>query len=452
MGTLFGSKRNQVSTNADLGDLAFVNADGIDNINVSNLTSKNLYRDFISAPRKPELVLDFTKTKLLDSYLNFTRSSTATYVDSDGLIKTAAAETPRFDYDPTTGACKGLLLEEESTNLFTYSEAFDNAAWVKGYCTIAANSGVAPDGTTTADKLVETVDNQQHYVNQTKAIPSGTTYTFSVFAKASGRNWLLLWNQYPASKAWFDLSNGVVGTTTGVVGTEITYYGNGWYRCSMTCTSNNSAIGYHEIHTATADNVTTFAGNTSNGILMWGAQIEEIGYVTSYIPTALSTVTRLVDNLSITDVNWLDSDEGTFLLELSGAPRKKTSNSFVIKVATADSSAYLAMGYIASSGLYFGASYYRSSGAAENTIYTEPDIGQGSRTTVYKTASSYKRGVYYTSAFNGRTMVETTNVPIPPDFTNIDFTSHGGRMSVTIKGIRYYNKAIPKLELQEMTK
>lgn len=53
--------------------------------------------------------------------LTFTRASTATYIGSDGLLKTAAVDVPRFDYDPITLACKGLLIEGSRTNLLLNS-------------------------------------------------------------------------------------------------------------------------------------------------------------------------------------------------------------------------------------------------------------------------------------------------------------------------------------------
>ena len=106
------------------------------------------------------LDLNFSQYKALTdsvsgtNLITFSRASTGTYVDSDGLIKTAVADAPRFDHDPVTGESLGLLIEEERTNLFTYSEEFDDATWLKSNATVTANDAVAPDGTSTADKLI----------------------------------------------------------------------------------------------------------------------------------------------------------------------------------------------------------------------------------------------------------------------------------------------------------
>ena len=107
----------------------------------------------------PSLDLRFADTKSLadavtgQSLVTFTRASTGTYVGSDGLIKTAAVNEARFDHNPSTGESLGLLVEEARTNLLTYSEQFDNAAWVKSNSTVTANAGAAPNGTATADLL-----------------------------------------------------------------------------------------------------------------------------------------------------------------------------------------------------------------------------------------------------------------------------------------------------------
>ena len=101
---------------------------------------------------RPSLNLDFANTKYLDSRVTFSRTSTATYYDQYGTLQTAAMGEARFDYDPATGEAKGLLIEEQRTNLLTYSEQFDNAAWIKTRLSVDANNTTAPDGTLTADK------------------------------------------------------------------------------------------------------------------------------------------------------------------------------------------------------------------------------------------------------------------------------------------------------------
>ena len=126
------------------------------------------------------LNLNFT-TGTLDSRITFTRSTTGSYYNSAGVLSTAAINAPRFDYDPVTLESVGLLIEESRTNLLTYSEQFDNAVWTKSNASITANAIIAPDGTLTADKLVE----------------DGVTKEFDRIFKMSGR-YLLTENFDPA--------------------------------------------------------------------------------------------------------------------------------------------------------------------------------------------------------------------------------------------------------------
>jgi len=233
----------------------------------------------------------------------------------------AAVYGPRFDYDPVTLAARGLLIEEQRTNLATYSEQFDNAAWTLNNSTITANSATAPDGTNTADKIVENTSNSAHGLYNTTAIdlPSGTVFTWSVYAKAAGRNWLVIdaYTSAPNRYVWFDLQNGTVGTKEATITATITNVGNGWYRCTATRTSNQATVnGYIGLYAASADNVSIYTGDNTSGILIWGAQLEAGSFATSYIPTVASSVTRSADVASVNTLSpWLNVSQGTFFVQ-----------------------------------------------------------------------------------------------------------------------------------------
>tara|TARA_R110000822_G_scaffold49495_6_gene129728 strand:- start:1369 stop:2640 length:1272 start_codon:yes stop_codon:yes gene_type:complete len=265
----------------------------------------------------PKMALDFT-TASLDSRVTFTRTgATATRVNSSGLIEGVAADTARFDYNPTTLACKGLLIEESRINRRSYSEQFDNAAWTKTASSISANATTAPDGTTTADKLVEDSTSAQHYVVGQVTGIAITTYTVSFFAKAAGRDWIFLTegNNITAS-AWFNLSTGAVGTVSGngSPSATITDYGNGWYRCTMTATVIAGTFNV-QLRLGAADTVGTYQGDGTSGAYIWGAQLEAGAFATSYIPTTTAAVTRNADVATMTGTNfsdWYNATEGTF--------------------------------------------------------------------------------------------------------------------------------------------
>ena len=78
--------------------------------------------------------------------LDITRATTATRVDSAGLIESVAVNEPQLDY--SLGGCSSLLIEPERTNFNLYSEELDNAAWGKSDVTVTANDITSPDGTT----------------------------------------------------------------------------------------------------------------------------------------------------------------------------------------------------------------------------------------------------------------------------------------------------------------
>lgn len=99
---------------------------------------------------RPSLLLDFANSGRVDPRITFSRVSTATYFDNKGVLRTAPAGVPRIDYDPATGECRGLLVEEQRTNFLRYSEEFDNAYWIKARSSITTNAVTAPDGTLSA--------------------------------------------------------------------------------------------------------------------------------------------------------------------------------------------------------------------------------------------------------------------------------------------------------------
>jgi len=100
---------------------------------------------------RPSLNLNFARSQKLDPRITFTRTSSATRVNSDGLIEVVPANSPRFDFDPVTGECLGLLIEEQRTNLWNNSNDF--TVWTKqtsgaGSVGIAVtNATLSPDGT-----------------------------------------------------------------------------------------------------------------------------------------------------------------------------------------------------------------------------------------------------------------------------------------------------------------
>jgi hypothetical protein len=230
--------------------------------------------------------------------LTFTRASAATRVNASGLIESVASGVPRLDY--TGGGCPSLLLEPQRTNTTQFSEQMDNAYWEKFDMTIAANNAASPDGFINADKLEETATTNLHYAGAGAGQMTATnTYTASAFFKASERSfaWIYIYNGVEASglNAFFNLSNGTIGTIDSGITATITNYGNGWYRCTVTRTITGNADAGWGFGTTTTDGVYSYLGTAGSGIFAWGAQLEEGSYPTSYIPTTSAAVTRAAD-------------------------------------------------------------------------------------------------------------------------------------------------------------
>lgn len=81
---------------------------------------------------RPSLLLDFMNSETVNPQVPFSRASGATYMDQEGILREAVANQPRIDYDPVTKVCKGLLFENQSTNLITNPRAAGAVAGTPG--------------------------------------------------------------------------------------------------------------------------------------------------------------------------------------------------------------------------------------------------------------------------------------------------------------------------------
>jgi hypothetical protein len=293
----------------------------------------------------PSLDLRFADNKsLVDAVtgallVTFTRASDGTYVDSAGVLQTAATDVPRFDHTPTTGDSLGLLVEEQRTNGLLYSE--DTSEWLAPVnITLSQNQTTAPDGALTADQYLETAATGLHAQDGSAfTFVTSTIYTYSVFVKSiGGRNFEI---GYPSVRftgrfARFNLSgSGSVQSSDAGVTASIQAYANGWYRCSATntCASGASARIANFINNDSF--ARSYAGDVTKGLFIWGAQLEAGAFPTSYIPTTTAAVTRSADVASITGSafsSWYRQDEGTVFVNFLAVegPSEAVSYPFAI--------------------------------------------------------------------------------------------------------------------------
>jgi len=265
----------------------------------------------------PRMALDFT-TASLDSRVTITRAlDTATAVNSAGFIAVVNANLPRFDYNPSTLACKGLLIEESRQNRILRSNDFANAVWDDGApnnATVAVNL-VSPDGGTSGATLTASTGGTGSMRRQALLAPGATTYAFSIFVKKgtatssrilvrdnlNGTNFIQM-----TALTW----SGSVPVLGGLTGTwSFVDAGNGWYRITGVGTAGAGA----SVPLGASIFPDNAAGTGTLGV--YGAQLEAGSFSTSYIPTTTLAVTRNADVVSMTGTNfssWYNQSAGAF--------------------------------------------------------------------------------------------------------------------------------------------
>ncbi len=236
-------------------------------------------------------------TPTIASLLTCTRATPAAayYTKADGTLTTFAANAVRY-------GTNGLLVEEARTNLILHSQDFSSTAdWpADNGATASADVTTAPDGTLTADKLIESAANGQHYAYAQPTLTNTVVYAWSAYLKAAERTWAWLYSDDAGVGRFFDLTNGVTGGAVGGAPTSssIVALANGWYRCSVSFTSTGGtpvirlAIG-------NANNGTNYTGDGASGIYAWGAQLEVGAFTSSYVPTTTASVARAADVVTL---------------------------------------------------------------------------------------------------------------------------------------------------------
>jgi hypothetical protein len=407
----------------------------------------------------PTLLLDFANTNRLDPRITFSRASTATYFNSLGVLTTANNNVARFDYNPSTLAAQGLLIEEQRTNLLTYSADFANAAWTKTRSSITSNTIVAPDGTLTGDKLVEDASaSASHSIRSTGAtISVGSNTSFSVFAKASERTAIVLRVNNAADSIWcaFNLSTGTVGTAansgtgSGATGSIISV-GNGWYRCTVsgvtsTTAASVQAIIYPAVSTTDPTNTSIiYTGDGTSGIFIWGAQLEAGAFATSYIPTTTTALTRNADVASMTGTNfssWYNASEGTLFAQSQTAQAYAAGVPARVSIDDGTISNRIAM----RNGNNF---------SSVVTVSGSPVAGlelTAWNSNITKQAIAYKVDDFaYTT--NGASVVTDTSGAIPSvNRLGIGLTGTQNFLNGTISRIAYYPVRVTNAQLQALT-
>lgn len=335
----------------------------------------------------PVLDLRFATDKSLTAFAgptpSFSRASSGTYFDANGVLQSAGVNAARFNhvFNGTSWVSRGLLVEEQRTNLALYSEQIDHTAWLKFDSNVTANLSTAPDGTTAADKVIPNTVSANHGVYNSSAISisSGTQYTVSVYAKASGYNFLYLVCNVRGSSA----STGVCVNLTdgtqsngGASGTyTVTNVGDGWWRIACTATASSTS-GYIEIWPrSTAGGASSTIGNGTDGVLVWGVQLEAGAFATSYIGTTSSSVVRSSDVCQITGsdfTNIYNANEWSVALEYDQIGQTNNGSKSVVLFSVSNGAGSYA-GYYED---YTGNEYWKNNTTDYSIIVGSTSIGQ----------------------------------------------------------------------------
>lgn len=248
----------------------------------------------------PKLALNFLNASL-DSRVTFTRttgaSNPATYVNNNGYVANATNNQPRFDYNPITLACKGLLIEESRTNLLTYSQVVGGTNWsvfnfgVALLPVVTTNFATAPDNTLTASRIEMSLGGGatsadyailQHF---SITITTATSYTASIYLKSN------------TASSYVVLFRDDLGASPSQLWTVTPT----WQRFTVTYTS--STVSAYGVKLWLRGALGT---SSTADILAWGGQYEAGAFGTSYIPVVATTLTRNPDVAVMTGTNFSD--------------------------------------------------------------------------------------------------------------------------------------------------
>jgi hypothetical protein len=398
--------------------------------------------------------------ELRSSLTSYTATTTQPITRYQPVLLTAANNIPRFDHNPVTEESLGFLIEEQRTNLATRSEEIGTSPWGFARASAQSNVHVAPDGTLTANKLVDNTETGSHDVSQNYTVTSGQYYTFSVYVKAAERtecsvrlNRLSGGNLFGTTpNVVVNLSNGAIVLTSGGTGSSVTDAGNGWYRVRVTGLATGSGTQSIAI-SPTVGGISGYAGDGYSGIYVWGAQLENNSFATSYIKTVAAQATRSADAASMTGTNfssWYNQTEGTIFAESSRYLSGASGQQYVVceagvNVNNNDNLISLASQFGSSSFQYLVVS-----GGATQCVILEAGV-----TTMSKYMCVYKLNDFaYTKDAATPTTDTSGTVPSVNQFNIGSRPAFGGvgYLNGYIRKISYYNTRLPNTELQALSR
>ena len=360
-------------------------------------------------------------------------------IDNISVKEVTRDNVPRIDY--TGGGCPHILAEPQRTNLLTYSEDFSNVFWTKDNLTVSSNSTTSPDGTLTADKIIGSTVSSRHNIGT--VIVNTVTGSFSVYAKAKELRYLQIAsantvNQY----ANFDLLTGTIGTVgINFSNVEIQLISNEWYRITLVTPNQYNGIYFSLVSSLTATWLESWVmPNNTDGLYIWGSQVEAGSYPTSYIPTSGQSggVTRNQDIFTRDGIGSLINDsEGVLFLETNFLSASLGTS--VITLSDGTSSNRIIIGYFGGNSELYCQSIGGAS-APTSMSFLVSDV-----TLNYKIAIKYKENDF---AFwvNGVEVAVRSSGTVPSGLSRLAFDSGFGFSNLygKVKQLQVYDTSLSR--------
>ena len=346
---------------------------------------------------------------------------------------------PRFDHDPTTGESLGLLIEESRTNriLLSIPPATSSTGWSVVNATGTANAISAPDGTLSGTEY--SITNSDPSTKRIFSWPIQNqpiiNRTVSVFAKAGTANELYMTGINADGTIVINLNTGVVTTNTSGSTVTTEEYLNGWWRIVLTRNSGNALL------------YTALPSGQSGTFYLWGGQVEEGSFPTSYIPTTGTALTRLADVVSITGSNfssWYNQSEGSVFCDGASISNQNSSYWSIGQTTTANGATVLVY---PQNTITFQ--------VVDSTFQVNRTVFSGTVTDRKKTAVGLKQ-TNFASVINGGSVILDSSGSLPGNLNILRIGNYldGGTVfdySGTISRLTYFPYRLPDATLQAIT-
>jgi len=368
------------------------------------------------------LSLDFTQMSTLADLtsrgLTFSRSTSGTYINASGLVATATAGNPRFDYDPSTLQPRGLLIEGSASNLLKHSQGLFTS-WIQFGTVGALTTGItSPSGDSSAVSLnLNTAGNNGYYTNNSQmgyTNTVGATYTFSIWVRATGST----------TNLNIRFGDSAVG-----------------YSANIPITTSWQRLQYSYVAVAASGPTIASATGTATGVVeLWGAQLEAGSGSSSYIPSGASQGSRAADECQLLDLTTMgfNANAGTIYLDV-GSRLNSSGRSYT---------------FLPTSGVTD--QIFEGGGYALNVYTSGAFVAQigGSTVNAQKIAAAYAANDFASST-NGAAVATDTVGSLPTTLAKLtiggSIANPAGYLSGRIRVLKYWPTRLPNAQLQALT-